>query len=756
MMSIVGKSTTRLDALKKVTGKALYPGDINLPNQTYMKILFSNRPHAVVQKIDTSRAEALPGVVAVFTAKDVPVNEYGLIMNDQPVLCGPGSNKAGAERVRFIGDQIALIIAESEEIAAQGRDLIEVEYVDLPPVTDPEKAMQPGAVIIHPEKEQIEGTPNLFTRYRIRKGDIDAGFEKSDVIIDGEYRTPVQEHAFLQPEAGIGFIDEEGRVTIKVAGQWVHEDQQQIAHALDLPIEKVRVIYAEIGGAFGGREDMSIQIVLALAVFRLHQSGINRPVKIIWSREESIIGHHKRHSFLIRTRWGANKNGKLTAVEAEIIQDGGAYCYTSNKVMGNATLMSTGPYEVPNVKVDSYCVYTNNIPGGAFRGFGGPQAAFAAETQMNKLAEKLGIDVIELRMRNLLTEGALMSVQTPLPKGISLAKVVQHCAEYAGWLNTEKGWSQPEITNKFDWLINKKDEALPPYIKRGIGFACGFKNIGFSFGAPENCWATIELHGNSELERAVIRHGAADVGQGAHTAIVQMVADAVNLPLERVEAIFSDTAYTENSGSVSASRMTFMAGNAVRGAVELALEKWRNEERPAISTYQYITPKTTPYDPENGRSFPNFAYGYMAQIAAVEVDMGTGQVSILNLISADDVGKAVNPQQVEGQIEGGVVQAMGYVLMEDFIQNEGYVFTPNFSTYLIPGILDIPGKVIPIILEYPDPLGPWGVRGMAEMPFIPVAPAVIAAVHDATGVWFDQFPLTPPRVLKGLSSKTSD
>ena len=310
-MSQVGKSVTRVDAIGKVTGEALYPGDINKPNQAYMKILFAHRPHAIVEKIDTRAAEALEGVIAVFTAKDVPNNEYGLIMPDQPVLCGPGSNKPFGDRVRFVGDQVALVVAETPKIAARARNLIEVQYQDLPVVTDPLAARQPEAALLHPDRDS-----NIFCHYRVRKGDMDAGFRQADVIIEGEYRTPAQEHAYLQPEAGLGYMDEEGRVTVEVAGQWTHEDREQIAHSLGLPEEQVRVIYPAIGGAFGGREDMSVQIVLALAAWRLHQRGINRPVKIIWSREESIIGHHKRHPYVIRTKWGATREGKITAARS--------------------------------------------------------------------------------------------------------------------------------------------------------------------------------------------------------------------------------------------------------------------------------------------------------------------------------------------------------------------------------------------------------------------------------------------------------
>lgn len=726
-MTSVGQSVKRIDAIGKVTGQTLYPGDINRPNQVYMKILFAGRPHAIIKRLDTSRAESLEGVIAVFTAKDVPVNEYGLIMPDQPVLCGPGSGKPYAERVRFVGDQIAVVVAEDEEIAARARDLIEVDFEDLTVVSDQLAARQPDTILLHPDNGS-----NVFCQYRIRKGDVESALAMADVVVEGEYRTPAQEHAFLQPEAGLAYIDDQGRVTVEVAGQWTHEDQEQIAHALGLPSEQVRVVYPAIGGAFGGREDMSIQIVLALAALRLHQRGIDRPVKIIWSREESIIGHHKRHPYYLKARWGANRDGKVVAAEVEVVADGGAYAYTSTKVLGNATLMCTGPYNIPNVKVDSYALYTNNIPGGAFRGFGGPQGAFAAETQMNRLAEALGMDPMEIRRRNVLHEGDLLSVGTPLPEGVSLPQVVEECARASARLKAEY----------------PKDGSGS--VKRGIGFATSFKNIGFSFGAPEQAYATVELHGGAEIEQAIVHQAGADVGQGAHTAMAQMAAETLGIPVEKVQMVVSDTAYTDDSGSSSASRMTFMSGNSIKGACELALEKWRSEERPVVARYRYQPPATTTFDSRTGYSKPNFAYGYVSQAVAVEVDTETGHVHILDVISADDVGKAINPQQVQGQIEGAVIQAAGYTILENFVQKDGYVQTQYFSTYLIPTVLDVPQRVEGLILEYPDPNGPWGARGMAEMPFLPLAPAIIDAVHDATGVWFYEFPLTPERVLRGL------
>lgn len=733
-MTAIGQSIKRIDAHGKVTGETLYPGDINMENQAYMKILFADRPHAIVKNIDSNIAEGLDGVIAVFTAKDVPVNEYGLTIKDQPVLCGPGSSKAYTDRVRFIGDQVAVVVADTEEIAAEAVKLIEVEYQDLPVVSDMEKAMELDTELLHPNQDT-----NAYYHYQIRKGDVDAAFELADVIVEGEYRTPAQEHAYLAPESGLGYIDEEGRVTVAVAGQWAHTEQEAIAHALDLPLEQVRVIQPAIGGAFGGREDMSIQIVLALAAWRLKQRGIERPVKIVWTREESIRGHHKRHPYLIRAKWGATKEGEIIAAKSEIISDAGAYNYTTNKVMGNATLMVTGPYAIENVWVDATAVYTNNLPGGAFRGFGGPQGAFSAEMQVSKLAEVLGIDPVELRMKNVVTDGVPMHTQTPFPSPVTMDRVIEAGAKAGGWKKTKKAWGR-----------KKTKPTDHPAVKRGTGFGCGFKNVGFSFGFPERSWATVEIHGEVEIEKVVVHQAGSDVGQGAHTVFKQMAAEAAGVALDKVELVVADTAFTKDSGSSSASRMTFMAGNAIRGAAKLALEMWQDEDRPAIAEYKYEPPRTTTYDEETGESMPNFAYGYVAEVVDVQVDTETGEVRLTNVICADDVGKAINPQQVEGQIEGAVVQAVGYAVLENFVQHNGEVLTDKFSTYLIPTVLDVPDKVESVILEFSDEEGPFGARGMAEMPYIPLAPAVMAAVHDATGVWFDEFPLTPERVLRGL------
>ncbi|CAG1004533.1 xanthine dehydrogenase molybdenum-binding subunit [Anaerolineales bacterium] len=725
----VGKSLPRVDAVDKVTGKTLYSGDLNMKGMLHMKILFAERPHARVKNIRTHKAEAADGVVAVYTSKDVPVNEYGLQIKDQPVLCGPGSAKPHTDIVRFVGDQVAVVVAQTEAQAEAAVKLIEVEYEDLPILSNPKAALRPDAPILHPDR----GDSNICVHYKIRKGEVDGAFAKADVIVEGQYQTPVQEHAYLQPEAGLAYIDEEGHVTIEAGGQWTHADREAIAHSLGLPDEMIRIIYPAIGGAFGGREDMSVQIVLALAAWKLQ-----RPVKIIWSRRESIIGHGKRHASTINAKWGATKDGKLIAAEIELIADGGAYMYTSNKVLGNAAITSSGPYFIPNIKTDVYGVYTNNVPGAAFRGFGAPQALFMAELQMDKLAEKLGMDPVEFRLKNALRDGDTLGVGTPVPPTPSIVQCIEAARDKFKWKKTQSA------------KVKSKGKNVSSPIVRGKGFAAGFKNVGFSFGYQENCWSKVEIYGNGQMERVVIHQAGAEVGQGLHTVMIQMAAQVLGVPETIIEIKTSDSAKQGNSGSASASRLTFMAGNSMKGAAEAALEKWKNEERPAIAEYKYLAPRTTPFDHDTGYSMPNFSYAYVAQAAEVEVDTETGHVRVLRVVSADDVGKAINPDQVTGQIEGAVVQAHGYAVLEDFKTRDGRVLTDQLSTYLIPTIWDIPEKVESVIVEVPDPNGPWGARGLGELPYLTVAPAIAAAIHDAIGVWVDEFPFTPERILRAL------
>lgn len=738
-MKYIGQSVPRVDAEAKVKGDAVYASDMNLPGQTHMSMLFSRRPHAIVKRVDVTKAAALPGVITILTSRDVPINEFGYYTYDQPVLCGP-CEKPYADRVRYVGDRVAAVVAETEAIAKEACALIEVDYEDLPVVSNSEEAMRPDAPILHPDVGS-----NVFNHHKLYNGDIEAGFRQADVIVEAVLDTPAQEHAYLQTEAGIAYLDEEQRVAIITTGQWGAKDRKQIAHALGLEEEQVRVIYPMTGGAFGGREDISVQIIVALAALKLHQMGISRPVKVVWNREESILAHCKRHPIRFFTRWGATRDGKIVAAEVKMLADGGAYKFTTSIVTSNCVINSLGPYEIPNVKVDAYDIYTNNVPRGAFRGFGGPQGAYCSEQMVNQLADALQMDPVELRMRNLAREGSLQTIGAPYPPGVTIREVTQACAQKAGWTNDKNGWKSHPSRPKIDPQV--------PYLRHGLGLACAHKNVGFSYGYPESCTVGIDLYGSKEIERAVIHHGASEVGMGAHTVITQMAAEALGVAMEKIELVSSDTSLVKDSGAVSASRMTFFIGNAIREGAEKALKQWADEERPVHLEHTYYPHPTTAPDPVTGQCDPNVAYAYTAQAAEVTVDLETGRVRIDKIYCAVDVGKAINPQQVIGQIQGGLVQSVGYSVLENFVEKDSRVLTPSLSTYLIPTVLDIPEEMDIQVLEIPDPRGPWGARGLGEVMNMCLAPAVSAAVYDATGVWFDHFPLIPEVVWKGLREK---
>jgi CO/xanthine dehydrogenase Mo-binding subunit len=720
--SVIGQPLPRHDALAKVTGDALYPGDLLGPDSLHLKVVYAGRPHARIVWIDPSAALTAPGVVAVLTAGDVPYNAFGLIDDDQPVLC--------ADRVRFAGDKVAVVVAETNDAAEVAARLVAVTYEDLPAVTDPRDALAPDAPLVH----ETRGS-NLLTRIPIRKGDVEAGFKSADVVLDGEFATTWQEHAFLQPEAGIAYVDEAGRVVIETAGQWLHEDRKQIAQMLGLPDEQVVVRYAAIGGAFGGREDLSVQHLLALAAWKLQ-----RRVGIVWSREESITAHHKRHPFRIRCRWGVTRGGRITAVEAELLADGGAYASTSAEVTKVATLFASGVYEIPNIAVEGKVVYTNNIPSGAFRGFGAPQAQFAAEIMVTRLGHAIGMDPVELRRRNIYREGSIEPTQQPLPPGVSALPVLERCVE--------------EARVRFGGLrLAGTSDTARPWIRHGIGIAAGMKNLGYSFGFPEQSTATVEVQGRGEVENALVRVGAADVGQGSHLALRQIASEVLGLPLDHIEMITDDSSEAPNAGSASASRLTLMAGRAVHDAAAKALEQYRaSDDERVEATVQFRPAATTMLSEDDGSGIPNYCYGYAAQAVEVEVNTLTGQVRVTRVISVHDVGRAVNMQQVEGQIEGCLAQAVGYALLEELKTRDGIILTPYLSTYLLPTALDMPDEIVPVVLELADQQGPFGARGVAEMPLVPFLPAVASAIHDAVGVWLTEQPFTPERVLASLSA----
>lgn len=721
--SVIGESHARPDALGKVTGATEYPADRIRPGMLHARVVFARTPRARLVRLDGARALAMPGVVAVLTAADVPFNAFGLIEHDQPVLVPVGGE------ARFFGDKLALVVAETPDAAVAGARALDIELELLPPVLNPDAAMDRESPLVH------EGhSSNVLLHVPIRKGDCDGALRDADINVSGEFSTTWQEHAFLQPDAGTAWVDDDGRLVLETAGQWLHEDRRQIATMLEIEDERVIVRYNAIGGAFGGREDLSIQHVLALAAWSLRDAFPGRRVALQWTREDSIIGHHKRHPMRIRCTWGATGDGRITAAKAILIADGGAYASTSAEVLKCASVFATGCYEIPNIATDGYVVYTNNVPSGAFRGFGAPQAQFAVESMIGRLAAALGMDAVELRRRNIYREGSLEPTGNPLPPGVSALPVLDAAFERA--------------TEHFAAV---RDEPVPPHIRRGFGFASGIKNVGYSFGYPDNATATVELFGRGEVERAIVRIGVADVGQGTHLALRQIASGVLNVPVERVRMITDDSSEAPNAGSASASRLTLLAGGAVHQAATEALDAYLNsEETHVVMTANFRPPATTALDPVTGAGTPNFCYGYAAQAVAVDVNTLTGQVQVRSIISAHDVGTAINRQQVEGQIEGCLAQALGYALMEHVVSDRGRIANPHFSTYLLPTALDMPVDIMPVILELADPNGPFGARGMAEMPLVPFAGAVAAAIHDATGVWLSDLPFVPERVLAGI------
>lgn len=730
--TVVGESVERLDIRAKVQGLRKYPQDFRMDGMLHAVVVWAAYPHARIRRIDTAAARAVPGVVAILTHEDVPVNEYGINQYDQQVLV--------ADKVRWMGDRVAMVVAESLRAAEQARGLVQVEYEELPVVTDPVAAMDPASPLVHEGRSS-----NVLRHIYVCRGDVEAGMAAADVIVEGTYRTPFAEHAYLQPEAALGYLDDEGRVTVICAAQWPHDDVRQIAHALALPEDSVREIVPAVGGAFGGREDISLQILVALAAWRLR-----RPVKMVWTREESIRGHGKRHPFFMRHRWGATREGKLVAVEIEAVLDAGAYASTSVPVLQNAVSFLAGPYVVPNARLDGYAVYTNNAVTMAMRGFGATQPPVGYELQMEKLAAALHVDPVEIRMRNLHEEGSTAVTGNRMPAGTAIKETLRAAALAAGWRETPAGWSRPDL-----------DTPASTHLRRGAGVACAYKNVAYSFGFPDHSTASVELAlaADGSIQRALVRCAAVDVGQGATTVLAQLAAQTLAVDVDRVRVALVDTADVPDAGSSSASRHTFASGSAVVQACRAALEKrgtaLREEQGAARiaaqATFRGLeVRRTTPYGLEDGQCEPHISYSYGTQIAIVDVDVETGAVDLVRMYAATNAGRAVNPKLCFGQVAGGVHMGVGYALTEEFIQVDGRIKTAHLSEYKIPTLADMPKQLESILTEVPDPNGPYGATGLGEMPTLPTAPAILNGIHDAAGVWLNELPATPERVWRAL------
>jgi len=736
--SLIGARAPRLDAWDKALGAAQYPGDLSMPGMLHGAVVFSERAHARIAGIDIAAARAHPGVVAVLTHSDVPCNEFGINVHDQRVLA--------ETKVRSVGDPVALIFAETEQAARAARRLVAVDYDDLPAVFDPRQAMRPGAPLVHDERPD-----NIYRAIRVRKGNVAAAFQRAEIVIEGYYTTPFEEHAYLQPEAGLAYLDDNGRIVIHVASQWPQDDLHQIAHALKVPQDRIKEIVGPIGGAFGGREDISIQIFLALGAYLL-----KRPVRIVYTREDSVRGHGKRHPFYMTYRTAATGDGLLLAQEIELIADAGAYASTSGPVLSNAVSFATGPYVTPHVKIDGYAVYTNNPLTMAFRGFGANQPCLAYELQMEKLAAALNMDPVELRLKNVLVDGAEGPLGSPPPGRVGMKQTLERGALAAGWRRVGQHWMAPR--------------PAPPsalHKRRGIGVACSWKNTGYSFGFDDKSTCRVELtlsagagrHGQPTaggIERAIVKIGVAEVGQGTTTGLAQIAAETLGLPLHCIDLIVSDTDIAPDAGSSSASRQLYVSGNAVRRACLKALDAYHGAAPGATSIAVEATfhareqRPTTPFDPQTGLCNPHVCVGWSANIVEVEVDIETGEVELIAVYAAHDVGRAINRQLIEQQIDGGVVMGQGYGLMEDFVVDKGRILTRNLTEYLIPTALDAPRTIRYVIVEEPDPTGPFGAKGVGEHTTIAVPPAILAAIHNATGVWLNSLPATAERVRAAL------
>ncbi len=753
----LGARMGRLEGLEKAVGLTKYGIDLTRDGILSVKALRSPHPHARIKEIDTLEAEAMPGVAGVVTAKDIPGKNFvgaTPTYKDQPILVG--------DKARYVGDPIAAVAAVSEEVAEEAVRKIKVDYEVLEPVFDPFFGLEEGSPKVHEDHQD----GNLLYLRKIIKGDVERALKESDVIAEGTFTTPFVEHAYLDTEAGIAYIDEEGRVVVHSSGQDAHNFQADLSVVLGLAPDRIRVIQAATGGAFGGKIDISVQGILALLAYKL-----KKPVKWVYSREESFLASGKKHPYHIRCRTGANKNGKLTAVDYNVISDTGAYCSYGRAVITRAGVHCTGPYHFPNVRYIGNLVYTNNPYGTAMRGFGVPQIAMAIEAHMDILAENLKMDPLVFRMRNALEPG----LELGTGRGLTASVGIKACFKaIEGFYKKEK---------RFIQKMNEKRAEEKSSKRLGIGIGGTWFGMGWT-GMPNPSEARVELDQNGKI---VIYTGACDVGQGSNTTLTQIAAAEFGLPMKWIEVISGDTAVTPNTTVTCASRQTYFSGNAVkmatgklkRALVEAAAktleDKVENvkvgdgflyskqfpDHRVDLERLYYVCKNeeiSTAYDAlfdpgvikldENGQGFPYSTYAFGAQAAVVEVDMETGVVRVLKVAAAHDVGRAVNPLSLEGQIQGGVLMGQGYALQEEFIPG----LTKNFKSYAIPTISDMP-EIIPIIVEDPEPTGPFGAKGIGEPALIPTPPAIVNAVYNAAGVRIYDLPLTPERVLKGLKSK---
>ena len=750
-LKVIGNSHIRPDAIQKVTGEAKFTDDLKFGDMLQATVKRARIPHGFLRKLDVEKAKALAGVIAVLTAEDIPGQlTHGLVIHDWPSMIGIG------ERVRYIGDAVAIVAAETHEIAVQALDLIEAEYELLDPITGPVQARQADAPDLHENG-------NLLKHIKVRKGEMEAGFAAADVVLEHTYHTATTDHAFLEPECAIARPIPGDRMEIYVGSQIPYADRYQVALALGWEEKRVRVIGQLMGGGFGGKEDIAGQIHAALLA-----NVTNQPVKLLYDRHESLIAHPKRHATQIKVKIGAMNDGTLVAAETELYGDTGAYASLGEKVMTRATTHSSGPYEIPNVQADCYAMYTNNPPSGAFRGFGVTQSAFAVESLIDTLAETLNLDPVEIRLKNALKVGSVTNTNQVLNDSVGLTECIELTIAEIKKLSGDEPF---------------KPQPMPdaPHIMKSWGFAIAYKNTGLGGGAPDKAGAEIELYENGQLE---VRTSSAELGQGLVTILQMIVAEEFKTPLDQVQVLVMDTDLAPDGGPTTASRQTYVTGNAARfaaitlrealaatlaekynmppdqilfveglaqvGDQQVALgdiaKLMKQEGRQPITTYEYWAPETKPLG-EGGDM--HFAFSFAAQAAEVAVNTRTGQVKVLRVIAATDVGKALNPLGLLGQIEGGVMMALGNALTEEFIMEDGYAFTDRLARYRIPSMAYTP-EIIPIVVEHPSADGPYGAKGIGEVISIPTTPAITNAIYNAVGIRIDRLPIDQEKILLAL------
>ena len=720
---VIGDSTKRADGVPKVRGEYEYSSDMHVEGMLFGSTLRSPHPSAFIRALNIGPALAIPGVHAVLTHADVPGSKtYGMEVSDQPVLA--------IDQVRYQGEPVAIVAADHAETARRAVAAIEVEYEEREPLVDAEYALDPGAPALH------EGG-NVLRHVPIRVGDPDV---RADVVVSGTYEVGMQDQAFLGPESGVAIPDGEGGVDLFVATQWLHVDHDQTAKSLGLAPEQVRLTLGGVGGAFGGREDVSMQIHACMLA--LHTG---RPVKMVYNREESFFGHVHRHPCRMRFEHGATREGKLVYMRARVVLDGGAYASSSRAVCTNAACFAVGPYVMPNARIDAFVAYTNNPPCGAMRGFGAVQVAFAHEAQMDKLAAALEMDPVDLRIANALTQGDRM------PTG----QLIDHPAPVVELLEKVRAMPLPPAADGGE----RDTRELPggvantthgEGVRRGIGYGIGVKNVGFSEGFDDFSTAMVRLsmHGGEPLVE--VHSAACEVGQGLETIMAQIA--RTELGVERVSILTADTTIG-SGGSTSASRQTYVTGGAVKAACEAVRAKLADRaasdlaEGEAIEeTVQWRHRDTFPLDKQTGQGDAHVQFAFSAHRAVVDVDTELGLVRVVELATTQEVGKAMNPQALEGQIEGGTAQGLGIALLEEIQVRDGRVLNPSFTDYLLPTLLDMPPMRIEV-LEHPDPHAPYGLKGVGEPPNISTPPAVAAALRAATGRPITRIPVKPEQIV---------